>query len=142
MSALCNEKPFMRRLKFGFVFFVLFISCGWSGAEEKPYPTHKQVELTGVVREGFGFDANRKREEYFFLRLDKAISVDADQFSDERKGVRDIQLVPLSDVAIGSFLDKRIAIKGKLFHSFSAHHHKKVLLEVGETNDARAVSKP
>ncbi len=94
------------------------------------------------MREGLGFDANRKREEYYFLHLDKSISVDADQFSDERKGVRDIQLVPLSGVAIGSFLDKRIAIKGKLFHSFSAHHHKKVLLEIGKANDARLVSKP
>jgi hypothetical protein len=132
----------MRHLSFGFVFLVLFVGCAWSGAEEKPYPTHKQVELTGVVREGFGFDANRKREEYYFLHLDKAISVDADQFSDERKGVRDVQLVPLSDVAIGSFLGKGIAIKGKLFHSFSAHHHKKVLLEVGKANNARPVSKP
>jgi hypothetical protein len=122
------------------IFFVA-VGCDWVGAEDKTYPPNKEVELTGVVKEGVGYDANNRREEYYYLSLEKAISVGRDEFSDEEKGVKEIQLVPLSDVVIGGFLGKQITIKGKLFHADNSHHHTKILLAVSKSNDARLVGK-
>jgi hypothetical protein len=132
----------MRYVNFGLILFIFFAGHGWVRAEEKSYPANKEVELVGTVKEGIGYDANNKREEYYFLSLEKTISVGADEFNDGKKGVKNIQLVPLSGAVIGKFLGKQIAIKGKLFHSFSAHHHTKILFEIGKSNDARLVSKP
>ena len=132
----------MRYINFGLVLLILFVGHGWVRAEEKSYSANKEIELMGAVKEGIGYDANNKREEYYFLSLERTISVGADEFNDEKKSVKDIQLVPLSGVVIGKFLGKKIAIKGKLFHSFSAHHHTKILFEIGKSNDARLVSKP
>src|SRR5947209_15365570 len=128
------RRIFMRRVNFGLVLLIFFVGYGRVGAEEKSYPANKQVELTGTVKEGIGYDANDKREGYYFLSLEEPISVGADKFGDEEKRVRDIQLVSLSGAGIGRFLGKKIEIKGKLFHSFSAHHHTKVLLEVGKSS--------
>jgi hypothetical protein len=132
----------MRWLKFRFISLVFFIGCAGLNAEENLYPTDKPVELTGTVERGAGSDANDRHEEYYFLRLDKAISVQADEIGDERRNVKDLQLVPLSGVVLGPFLGKRIAIKGKLSHAISAHHHMKVLLEVDRSNAARQISQP
>jgi hypothetical protein len=132
----------MRYVDFSLVILIFFIGLGWAKAEEKSYPVNKNIELTGTVKEGIGYDANNKREEYYFLSLKKPISVIADEFNDETKGVKEIQLVPLSGVAIGGFLGKKIATKGKLFHADNSHHHTKILLEVDKSNRARLASSP
>ena len=127
----------MKQLKLGLVLFAFLMGCSWLRAEEKSYPPNQYVELVGTVKEGLGYDANKKREPYYFLRLDKPIAVAADQYSEERKGIRDLQLVLLHGAKIGHLVGKHIAVKGKLSHAFSAHHHTKVLLELDKSTDAR-----
>jgi len=61
---------------------------GWRGT----LSSNSQVELVGTVNEGVGYDANNKREEYYFLSLEKAISVAGDD-DPEEKHIEKIQLV-------------------------------------------------
>lgn len=121
------------------VVVVIIGSIGLGTAEGKSYPTDTEVELTGTVKQGAGYDADNNREEYFFLYLDRAISVDADEFGEKESHVREIQIVPLSGVTISQFLGKKISIKGNLLHAHSAHHYTKVLLVVGRSDAARVV---
>jgi hypothetical protein len=73
-------------------------------------------------------------EVYWILHLTKPICVNADKNvtggEEPEKNVYDIQLI-LSEEQYARYkglLGKRVEVSGKLMHSFTGHHHTKVLL--------------
>ena len=90
------------------LFVLLSVVSSCVAAAEKLYPYYESVKLIGIVKEGVGYDANDKREEYYYLSLSAPVSVapDATDNPEGAQGVRKIQLAPLSGIRLNSFLQK------------------------------------
>lgn len=100
------------------------------------------VELKGrlIVRTYFGppnFGENPRtdsKERTRILVLDRPINVRGRPDSDARindtsvRNVREVQLVFPKNA--GSLIGKRVVVTGTLFHWFTGHHHKEVLVQV------------
>jgi hypothetical protein len=106
-------------------------------ADEQPYPVEKPVELSGTVAKDKGYDANDKRENYYYLKLAQPISVAADEIDRQKDGVARMQMVFLADIDGKQYFGKRVSIKGKLFHGHTAHHHTDVLIQIENPGDIR-----
>ena len=124
------------------VLFLCFLFTGCISADENSFiDTHNQHMFEGVVKENVGLDANDNSETYSYLSLDHPINVEKDEFSAERKGVKNIQIVFLffDGVKLKDLKNKTVRIRGTLFHRHSAHHHTDVLLEVMNSTDVIVV---
>jgi hypothetical protein len=73
-------------------------------------------------------------EQGWALKLDRPVDVLADPNSDinteAAEDVWRVQLVAGPKMRLGAHLGQRVMLEGTLFHSHTAHHHTKVLLEV------------
>lgn len=99
------------------------------------------VTLTGLlVTEmaygplNYGENPETDKKEYFpVLKLSNPISIKAepkDELNGEPlRGIREIQLV-IHVQDDFNLKNRKIEVTGKLFHSITGHHHKKVLLDV------------
>lgn len=110
----------------------------------------QQVKLRGTIAEeksygppNYGEDPNiDKIEKYYILKLDDPINVkgktNSKLNSETELNISEIQLsinwdnknniLPNGDIA--NILNKKVSVKGTLFHSVTGHHHTKVLLNV------------
>jgi len=73
-----------------------------------------------------------KKETCYILILDSPIDVlsgEKDEFNKTERSITDIQLVILDYAPFHPYLNQRIEVSGKLFHSETGHHHTKVLME-------------
>lgn len=107
-----------------------FISMACYGEELQP---NKTVVLAGKLETKSFFDANNKPEEEYVLILNKHIDVAEDKgFGGPEKNVSEIQLVVYSEDQgqAKKLINKNVEVRGSLFHSHTAHHHTKILLEV------------
>ena len=127
----------MKRFCQFFMMTMLLASSQRLLAEEKLYPVETAVEIVGVVAEGKGYDANDRRENYFYLKLERPISVAGDKIDRQRDGVAKIQMVFLADMDGRQYYRKRVVIKGKLFHGHTAHHHTGILVQIESSADIR-----
>ncbi len=106
-------------------------------ADGKVYPVEAEVELSGTVARDKGYDANDKREDYYYLKLAQPISVAADEIDRQKDGVAKIQMVFLADIDGKQYFRKKVSIKGKLFHGHTAHHHTDILIQIEHPGDIR-----
>lgn len=117
---------------------MLLASCPGVFADGKIYPTETAVEITGTVAQGKGYDANDKREDYYYLKLAHPISVAGDEADLKQKdGVVKIQMVFLADVDKRTYYRKKVVVRGKLFHGYTAHHHTDILIQIENPSDIR-----
>ena len=101
------------------------------------------VHLVGtVLKRSFfgppGYGENPKtdrRETQAILVLDHAVCVTAGEAAgDEAESAqRELTLVPGEGVSLGPLSARRVAVRGELFHAFTAHHHTKLLIQVADT---------
>jgi len=120
---------------------LFFAASLCAAAEGKTYPVETTVELSGTVLTDAGYDANDKREEYYYLRLAHPITVAADEMFPQREGVVKIQLVFMVDMDARPFYGKKVSLRGKLFHGHSAHHHTDVLVTIDKAGDISLLPK-
>jgi hypothetical protein len=107
-------------------------------ADGQPYPVETMVEIAGTVARGAGYDANNKREHYYYLKLKRPISVAGDENDRHRRdGVVKIQMVYLADMDESQYDRKRVIVRGKLFHGHTAHHHTNILIQIDSAGDIR-----
>ncbi len=71
---------------------LLFVSGVCALAAEGAYVTNTPVELTGTFGVGVGLDANDKKEYYYYLKLDRPIVVQDNEYGENEANVRKIQL--------------------------------------------------
>lgn len=127
----------MRRLTIGLVVLSMLFPAAYAVAGNPSYITNKPVELTGTFGIGTGYDANDKVERYYYIKLDHPINVKDTDFGADESNVTKIQLAPGFYQSLHNFKGKRVVVKGELFHSFTAHHHTKILLAVDKRKDFR-----
>ena len=127
-------------VKCSVVLILMCISCvtACPGDEFNTYTVYK---FSGVVKNDKGIDANGEIEQFYYLQLEDSIMVAADDMGDAIGGVDKLQLVFLSEVDMQckELLNKFVSVKGKLFHSHTAHHYTKVLLEVSGSGDVETI---
>ncbi|WP_105616410.1 DUF4431 domain-containing protein [Vallitalea okinawensis] len=110
--------------------------------EYKLGPNISEVEGTLITRmyygpPGYGEDPDKDEKEYpFILQLDNPIRVVIEETEDYGSyiiEISEIQVVLNNEEEINIVKlhkDKHIKIEGKLFLSFTGHHHTRVLIEV------------
>ena len=125
----------MRRFFIGFVVLTMLLPVACVQAGNPTYITNKPVEFTGTFGIGTGYDANDKVERYYYIKLDHPINVKDTDFGLNESNVTKIQLAPYFDQSLHNFKGKRVVVKGELFHSFTAHHHTKILMAVDKRKD-------
>ena len=131
-------------MKFGW-FFALCLFAVWGApalAGDPSYTTNTQVELSGTFRLGTGPDANDKQEYYYYLELDHPIYVVDHEYNENESDVRKIQLAISTVIQTRTYKGKRIRVKGSLFHSFTAHHHTKILMDVNKEGGLQLLAPP
>ncbi len=131
------------------VIYLVLCLLAFSGmnaqAGDASYKTNTPVELTGTFGVDVGLDANDKEEHYYYLKLDKPIHVVDTDYGENEDSVRKIQLaiyIESGEFSSQTYKGKRIKVKGSLFHSFTAHHHTKILMSVDKVGDLRLVAAP
>lgn len=99
------------------------------------------VTLTGLLvteraygPPNYGENPETDKKEYFpVFKLSDPISIKAeskDELNGEPlRGIKEIQLVIQAQDGF-DLKNRNVEVKGKLFHSITGHHHKKVLLDV------------
>ena len=122
------------------VIFAIFIVGSWFGNcayGQELYQTYTFYKFNGYVEKAEAKDANDRSEIYYFLKMQNPIDVYDEDTKSKNINIDEVQLVFLSKVKTKyvEILNRNVVIKGKLFPSISAHHHKKILLEVNETKD-------
>ena len=122
------------------LFLSLFSPAAHAAACLKYEP--EQVALSGTLhratfpgRPNFESIADGDEAETgFYLTLGQAICTEGngDPEREPRKDVREIQLVltPAQYAALRPQLGKQVQLRGKMFSSFTGHHHADVLLRV------------
>jgi len=128
---------FERLINLAFIPLFLCISIAAEGA--KLYPVDTNIIIVGLVKDGVGYDANGKREEYYYLKLDNPISVSGDDFYPGEKNVTKLELVPTGNFDLHKFYKKRIRVTGSFFHAENDHHHTRILLEIDKLSDVTIV---
>ncbi len=111
-------------------------------AGEASYTTNTPVELTGTFGVDVGLDANDKKEYYYYVKLDQPIDVADAEYGQNETRITKIQLAIPFQFYTRPYKGKRITVKGTLFHSFTAHHHTKILMTVDKVGDLRLVGSP
>ncbi len=106
------------------------------------------VELKGKVKSVVfpgppnyeSIEEGDKPETYWVLYLSKGICVQGDAKSElnseTEKGVKSLQLVMTGYDKYRPLLGKNVAVKGRLMHSFTGHHHTAVLIQVESISQA------
>jgi len=128
--------------------FLILAVCTVGGADGKSATTsptdflHYEpsiVRLEGVVQscESYGapnYDSTSPKEKWYYLQLKEPMNVirdKTDAYNPENtvteKNVKNVQLV-LSYKGCKNLLGKTIIMEGKLFHSFTGHHHTRILM--------------
>ncbi len=112
-------------------------------AGEASYTTNTPVQLTGTFGVDVGLDANDKEESYYYLKLDKPIYVVDHEYGQNEANVDKIQVaIGADEFSSKPYKGKRVSVKGSLFHSFTAHHHTRILIWVETAEDVRLVAAP
>lgn len=150
-----NELNLRARLIITVSVLMFFNMCS-SAAESQPatnsegYNYNSQVvELQGVAKKlkaygppGYGEGENPKDdvEDFYILKLNKPINInrDAANYDATESNVSEIQLVIIWTEQKKIFgtekhpnlANEKILVRGTLYHSFNAHHHRKVLMVV------------
>lgn len=125
-----------------FVLCLLAFSGMHALAGEASYKTDTPVEFTGMFGVAVGLDANDKKEYYYYLKLDQPIDVVDTENGQNEAHVNKVQLAIPFQIFTRTYKSKRIAVKGSLFHSFTAHHHTRILMSVDKVEDLRLVVLP
>lgn len=116
----------------GIIALIFLFSCS---SQEKYLTTKEKVVLRGkLVVETF-LDANDQPEGAYILILDRPINVAEDiNFGGPEKNVTEVQLAFSFEEykKARQCVNKKLKAKGYLYYSFSAHHHKRILLNVEE----------
>lgn len=112
--------------------------CAHAGGTS--YKTNTQVEFSGTFGVAVGLDANDKKEYYYYLKLDQPIDVADAEYGENEAHITKIQLAIPFQFYTKTYKGKRITVKGTLFHSFTAHHHTKILMTVDKAGDLRLVA--
>ncbi len=121
---------------FAVCLFVFSGACA-AAAGGTSYATDTQVEFSGTFGVDVGLDANDKEEYYYYLKLDHPVSVMDKEFGITERNVEKIQLAIPYQFSAKPYKSRRVTVKGTLFHSFTAHHHTKILITVNEAADLR-----
>lgn len=128
-------------MKISFRFAMAAMLLAWGQgvfAGGQVYPVETVVQIAGTVARGTGYDANDKREDYYYLKLKRPISVAGDENDRrQRDGVVKIQLVYLADMDQSQYDRKQVVVRGKLFHGHTAHHHTDILIQIASPGDIR-----
>lgn len=114
--------------------------CALAG--ETSYKTETPVEFTGTFGVAVGLDANDKKEYYYYLKLDQPIDVVDTENGQNEARVKKIQLAIPFQILTRTYKNKRITVKGSLFHSFTAHHHTRILMTVDKAENLRLMASP
>ena len=122
----------MNHLKMLAIASAMSLVLGCANAAPEYLPTDKQVELTGVIEQAYGVDANYHKRQYEFLKLLAPVSVDQDEFGDRVSNITKIQLVFDHDIGVNmsALFMKKVVVTGQLFHGYSPYHFTKVLIIV------------
>ncbi|HAT40761.1 MAG TPA: hypothetical protein DCS87_03430 [Rheinheimera sp.] len=110
--------------------------CACSDGELQYGP--KQVELTGQIVCGKREHPNGELFDFCLIQLAKPVSIAADsdnEFNTREESISEIQV--FSDdssisTAIAEKRDRKVTVKGELFHEHTAWHVRKIVMDVKE----------
>lgn len=122
------------------LFFLVALPGTRALAAAPSYVTETQtVELAGTFGIDVGLDANDVKEHYYFIRLDHPITVWDNVYHLKETNVVKIELAPAFNESLHNYKGKRVRVKGSLFHSFTAHHHTRILMYVKKLKDVQVI---
>lgn len=118
------------------VIFAVGVGIGLKGkggqelTKEAGFRYDEKGEFIGRLVEKTFLDPKYEEEKGVVLVLDKAIDVAAGstEFEEERKGVKEMQIVNEKNLDLKSFYNKQIKMTGELMAAHTGHHHTDVLL--------------
>jgi hypothetical protein len=96
--------------------------------------TGKLVEKVFYGPPGYGENPKTDTKEHtVILLLNHPIRVVAekdDQFNETRGNVKEVQLINVKEIALSTYIQKKVKVTGKLSSAITGHHHTDVLMEI------------